>query len=471
MPNQSFLVAGGTKDTSPCDTPTSTRPKRTSMWVWIALAAAGVTVLLLAKTNQHVSQVSPIVAPTDSRTVSNATLAAAFDYRPYVGPPGSVVYYTNWARYSRNKPEDLTLTGINVVNYAFYFVDSQGAVTSSDAWGDSLNLPALRAQRLKYPQLLTVAAIGGWTGSRYFSDMASTAETRAAFADNVLELLNANGFDGVDLDWEYPGGNNGLSCNSQRPNDADNFVLLLQQLRLKLGENRLISIAVSSSVTPYGLNLKAIEKEVSYMTVMTYDFNGPWSKFSDFNSALNADPKLIDPNPGQSSISSAMNAYVQAGVSKSKLVPGVSYYGRSWQVKTIGANNGLYQECGSSPNPLNGACVAIKGDKDDALEADKCTGATSYSGVWSWRNMRSQTNAPLLSQTTARTGWTRKYFRIFESATLRSGRTFISYDDPTSILAKSKWSKANGFGGVMVWEISLDYNNELTNAMLRGWAA
>ncbi|KAI8840702.1 glycoside hydrolase, partial [Chytriomyces cf. hyalinus JEL632] len=311
--------------------------------------------------------------------------------------------------------------------------------------------------RLKHPQLRTVAAIGGWTGSRYFSDMASTVETRAAFVDNVLELLDANGFDGVDLDWEYPGGNNGLSCNSQRPSDdADNFVLLLQQLRAKLGRRRLISIAVSS---------------MSYMTVMTYDFNGPWSKFSDFNSALSADPKLIDPNPGQSSISSAMNAYVQAGVSKKKLVPGVSYYGRSWQVKTIGANNGLYQECGSSPNPLNGACVAIKGDKDDALEADKCTGATSYSGVWSWRNMRSQTNAPLLSQTTPRTGWTRQYFRIFESATLRSGSTFISYDDPTSILAKSKWSKAHGFGGVMVWEISLDYNNELTNAMLRGWTA
>ncbi|KAI8831832.1 family 18 glycoside hydrolase, partial [Chytriomyces cf. hyalinus JEL632] len=77
---------------------------------------------------------------------------------------------------------------------------------------------------------------------------------------------------------EYPGGNNGLSCNSKRENDdANNFVLLLQQLRVKLGRTIVISIAVSSSVTPYGLNLKAIENEVSYMTVMPYDFNGPWS--------------------------------------------------------------------------------------------------------------------------------------------------------------------------------------------------
>ncbi|KAI8831833.1 hypothetical protein BJ741DRAFT_616345 [Chytriomyces cf. hyalinus JEL632] len=49
-------------------------------------------------------------------------------------------------------------------------------------------------------ELRTVAAIGGWTGSRYFSDMASIVEMRGAFGDNVLQLLDANGFDGVDLD-------------------------------------------------------------------------------------------------------------------------------------------------------------------------------------------------------------------------------------------------------------------------------
>ncbi|KAJ3388531.1 Protein ERGIC-53, partial [Chytriomyces hyalinus] len=84
------------------------------------------------------------------------------------------------------------------------------------------------------------------------------------------------GVDGVDLDWEYPGGNNGLSCNLQRLNDVDNFVLLLQQLRLKLGDDRLISIAVSTSVTPYGRTFISYDDPTSILA------KSKWSKANGF---------------------------------------------------------------------------------------------------------------------------------------------------------------------------------------------
>lgn len=74
------------------------------------------------------------------------------------------------------------------------------------------------------PRLKTIIAIGGWNeGSIKYSEMASTDEGRKKFAQSVVAFLDRHGFDGLDMDWEYPtqrGGNN--------ETDRDNFVLLLR---------------------------------------------------------------------------------------------------------------------------------------------------------------------------------------------------------------------------------------------------
>ncbi|KAJ3238124.1 hypothetical protein HDU81_008426 [Chytriomyces hyalinus] len=468
-----FLVSN-TVDLAPMDRKSTSASFYRNRCKWISLvlltAALSLTVFLI-----HPRQASQAMLDTP-RPLTNTSLATTFPYRPFSGKAGAVVYYTNWARYSRGTVDTINFAGISAVNYAFYFVDKDGVVTSSDSWADSLNLPALRAQRINYPQLRTVAAIGGWTGSGHFSEVAASSVARTAFANNVLNLLDTEGFDGVDLDWEYPGGSGGLWSNSKSAYDAQNFVLLLKELRTKLGASRQISIAVGSSRTPYGAYLTQIAQQVSYMNVMSYDFNGPWTKYSDLNAALNLDSRLTNPNPNKITISSVLNSYVQAGVPKLKLVPGIAFYGRSWQVNSPLSNNGLYQACSSTVNPASavGACFAIMGDVDDVPYTDNA-GVKIYSGIWSYRNLRSQTNSPLLGPTTPRSGWARRYFSILEAATLSSGTTtakkFISYEDPTSVQAKAYWSKVQGYGGMMVWEISFDYQQELTNALLRGWNA
>ena len=35
--------------------------------------------------------------------------------------------------------------------------------------------------------------------------MAQTAETRKIFIDSMVKMVTDHNFDGVDLDWEYPG--------------------------------------------------------------------------------------------------------------------------------------------------------------------------------------------------------------------------------------------------------------------------
>lgn len=54
--------------------------------------------------------------------------------------------------------------------------------------------------------------IGGWIFSdndtdtqAVWGDLASTPAKRSQFANNLIKFMREWGFDGADLDWEYPG--------------------------------------------------------------------------------------------------------------------------------------------------------------------------------------------------------------------------------------------------------------------------
>lgn len=50
-----------------------------------------------------------------------------------------------------------------------------------------------------------MASIGGWSMSKHFPEMAADPVKRATFISGCQNLINQYGFDGIDLDWEYPG--------------------------------------------------------------------------------------------------------------------------------------------------------------------------------------------------------------------------------------------------------------------------
>lgn len=107
-------------------------------------------------------------------------------------------------------------------------VSSSGDVRILDEWLD-IGLNNIRntvALKNNYPHLKVLVSIGGFNeGSYRFSQIAKSASTREAFATNVLNLLNQYGFDGVDIDWEWPGQRDGDSRV-----DKANLNLLLQAL-------------------------------------------------------------------------------------------------------------------------------------------------------------------------------------------------------------------------------------------------
>jgi chitinase len=78
--------------------------------------------------------------------------------------------------------------------------------------------------KLKNPSLKTLLAVGGYNqGSTPFSDLAADANLRKTFARKAIEFLNLWGFDGLDLNWEFPAGKGG-----RRSADKRNYISLIR---------------------------------------------------------------------------------------------------------------------------------------------------------------------------------------------------------------------------------------------------
>ena len=119
---------------------------------------------------------------------------------------GEVVgYYAGWSAYQGFTPDQIPAEELTQINYAFAQIDpDSGTILLEDAAQDKKNLAALRKLRTRNPQLKLLISVGGWSDSKYFSDVASTKARRETFAASCAAFVSEYGLDGVDLDWEYP---------------------------------------------------------------------------------------------------------------------------------------------------------------------------------------------------------------------------------------------------------------------------
>ena len=155
-------------------------------------------------------------------------------------------------------------------------------------------------KKLINPGLKTLLAIGGWNeGSTVFSDMALTIERRATFIKSAVDMLLNHGFDGLDMDWEYPGGRDD---SPGRPEDKENFASLLNEMREEFDKHELmITAAVSAGyeTIEQGLDVQTMARTLDLINVMTYDFHGWWPghEFTGHISPLYGSPEEKQARP------------------------------------------------------------------------------------------------------------------------------------------------------------------------------
>jgi len=351
------------------------------------------------------------------------------DGRCYVdGGPGEG---DAWADYQRPVPAEESVDGV------------------ADTWGEPLNgnFGQLQKLKAKHKNLKALISLGGWTWSTYFSNAAQTDASRKKFVASCIDLYlkgnlpNLDGsaggpgslagvFDGVDLDWEWPG-SDGEPGNVVRPEDKQNFTLLLAEFRRQLDAlgkaNRkhyelTAFVPAAPATIDAGFEVKKIFKYLDFATVQGYDFHGTWELRANQQSALRV-PAGAPDNPDFSG-DSTIQAWLDRGAPRRQLVLGIPYFGRGWTGVT-GGQNGLF---GTATGPAP---------------------ATFEAGYEDYKKLKTLPSAGFTVHRDLRAG----------HAWLWDGTTFWTYDDPAVVLQKVLYIRTRGLGGAMVWSLDGDDDN------------
>ncbi len=317
------------------------------------------------------------------------------------------------------------ISKITHINYAFADVVDGEVVNYMG--NDSANFAQLNALKTVNPNLKILVSIGGWARSKGFSDAALTAASRQRFAKSAVNYLERYHLDGLDIDWEYPGlpGDN----NPHRPEDKENFTLMLQALRAQLdtagaayGTHFLLTIASAASEAYLAhTELGIAHQSLDFINIMTYDFVGGWSDTVWHHANLHS------PNASGVTARSAEKAvrdHVAAGIPVEKLVLGVAFYGRGW--RSLPSETPLQ-------NPANESAFSLPYHRIVA----QYEGKNDFQRMWD-----EAANAPYL--------W-------------HPNGTFITYDDPVSLQKKAQFIHENRLAGAMFWE----YSSDTTGALLK----
>lgn len=287
----------------------------------------------------------------------------------------------------------------------------------------------------KNPPVKTIFSVGGGAeGPVLFSRMVADSSSRSHFILSSVEVARNFGFDGVDLDWEFP----------QNPEDMENLSHLLDEWRDEVKKEAkatgraelLLSAAVYYSADAFLSGLQrsypsgSISKNLDWINIMNYDYHGAWDP-----TLTGAHAALFDPKSNVST-SYGVQSWIRSGVPLSKLIMGLPLYGRTWQLK--------------DPRSYSIGAPAV----DVGPGPDK-TGVLTYAEVVKYNKDHKA-----------------KVVHDMETVSVYSvtGTTWIGYDDTKSVAVKIGYARALGLRGYFFWAVNGDYKWKISKTASKLWS-
>ncbi|KAF4949938.1 hypothetical protein FGADI_8539 [Fusarium gaditjirri] len=353
--------------------------------------------------------------------------------RPSCSAKGSpmrrvVGYYEGWATTrscDRFSPSDIPDGVYTHINFAFASINPKTFEIEPASSKDPALYRELTRKKKIDPKLKVFIAIGGWAFNdpgptvTTFSDIARSETNQRTFIKSLVSFMATYGFDGVDIDWEYPAADD----RQGREEDFVNLPKFLNNIKSALrqsGDRNGLSIAIPASYWYLQhFDLAKISKHVDHFNVMTYDFHGAWdTPKSWLGNHLNSHTNLTE-------IKDAFDLLWRNKIDPDQVNMGLAFYARTFSV--------------SNPSCMSPGCLFDAGGP-----AEPCTDAV---GVMSnpeiMRKLGGKSGQGNLDKTAA-------------VKTLKFGSTWLTYDDVDTWKLKLDFARSQCLGGAMVWAISQD---------------
>ncbi|XP_054719499.1 acidic mammalian chitinase-like [Uloborus diversus] len=292
-----------------------------------------------------------------------------------------------------------------------------------DVGGNGKMYTETTALKKQYPHLKILMTVGGGGNDQGFSSAVSSPGSRLKLIASAFSTLGKYGFDGLDIDWEFP------VWNDNQPDDKDNFIHFLKEFKIFsdffglkfLKKQPLLTVAVAAPKTfiDKAYNITEMAKYVDFINLMTYDFHDYfwYTPFTGHNSPL------FNRSVEQayfSTLNTAWSSYYwnMMGMPKSKIMVGIPTYGHTYKLLDPSIN---YVDAPATAMGIYGGDITF-------------TEVCKFLASGARRVFDSESEVPYA-------------FKGFD---------WISYEDQASILRKAKWIKSQGFGGAMTYDLNSD---------------